>query len=242
MKGILLASVVGVGSDGPRGILEYPSGFCNAYSAEPKLGAIIAGLGSSYEVMQDSIKSFPTIQCSHTAIEATIRIMDKHRLSAEEVEGVQIVQSETIKGQGCNYSPDTPLAARLSIPFCVALAVSEGRVTMDQFYLEKLKDKKISNIMSKVSVVQDPTLNSRYPETIASQVQIKVKGGKTYSDSAIHPKGDPRNRMTAEEVENKFRGLARNTFQGSRVESIIESVTNLEKAAGISELVDLLVK
>ncbi len=242
MKGILLASVVDAGSDGPRGILEYPSGFCNAYSAAPELDAIITGLGSSYEVMQDSIKSFPTIQCSHTSIEAAIRIMNEHQLSAEEVEEVHILQSETVKGQGCNYSPDTALAARLSIPFCIALAISERRVMMDQFCFEKIKDTRINNLMSRVAIVQDPALNSKYPETIASQVDIKVKGGRTYSDQAIFPRGDPRNRLAENEVEDKFRGLALKTFGQKQVDSIVKSVANLEKAADLSELIGLLIK
>ena len=242
MKGILLASLVKLGSDGPRGILEYPSGFCKAYSAEPKLELISAGLGSSYEVLQDSIKSFPTIQCSHTAIEATIKLMNQHGLLADDIDEVHIVQSETVKGQGCNYSPDTPLAARLSIPYCVALAITEQLVTIDQFSLEKLKDSKIRNMMSRITIEQDPNLNLKYPETITSFVHIRVKNGETFYGSAIYPKGDPRNRMTSQEVQDKFKTLAAKTFSDTRVEVIIKAVERLEKTADISEVVELLVK
>lgn len=241
MKGLLLASVVSLGSDGPKGILEYPSGFCNAFSAGPDLKPVLTGLGSSYEIMQDSIKSFPAIQCSHTAIEATINIMNKHKLKAGDIEKVHIVQSETVKDQGCNYSPDKPLAARLSIPYCTALAILERRVTMDQFSFEKLKDRKIRKMMSRVTIVQDPILNSKYPETVASYVDIKMKNGKKFSGSAIYPKGDPRRRMTSEEVEVKFLNLTLNTFDGKQAGSIIKAVGNLEKVEDFSEVTELLV-
>jgi 2-methylcitrate dehydratase PrpD len=242
MKGILLASLVNLGADGPKGILEYPSGFSNAYSTEPKMETILAGLGTSYEVMQDSIKSFPTIQCSHTAIEATLKIMNKFELRAEEIDRIQIVQSETVKGQGCNYSPDTPLGARLSIPYCVALAVFEKRVAMDQFSFEELSDSKIRNMMSRITIVQDPTLNLKYPETLASFVDIRLNNGETFSDSAIYPKGDPKHRMTSQEIKEKFRGLAANTFGSDEIERIIEAVEDLLKVADISEVVRLLIK
>jgi 2-methylcitrate dehydratase PrpD len=242
MKGILLASLVSVGSDGPQGILEYPSGFCNAYSVKPKLEPILTDLGKSYEIMQDSIKSFPTIQCSHTAIEATINIMNKQKIRSDDIDEVCVVQSETVAGQGCNYSPDKPLAARLSIPYCVALAISEGRVTMDQFSAGKLKDNQIGRLMSRVTIIQDATFNSKYPETIASQVDIKTKDGKTYSGSATYPKGDPRNRMTSREVKDKFRALALNTFDRQQTEAIVRAISDLEKVEDFSAVTELTVK
>jgi 2-methylcitrate dehydratase PrpD len=206
------------------------------------LEPILTDLGKSYEIMQDSIKSFPTIQCSHTAIEATINIMNKHKIRPDDIDEVCIVQSETVAGQGCNYSPDKPLAARLSIPYCVALAISEGRVTMDQFSAEKLKDNQIRKLMSRVTIVQDATFNAKYPETIASQVDIKVKDEKTYSGSATYPKGDPRNRMTSREVEDKFRALALNTFDRQQTEAIVRAISDFEKVEDFSGVTELTVK
>lgn len=242
MKGVLLSLVVSMGADGPMGILEYPSGFCNAYSEAPNFGPILADLGKSYEIMKDSIKSFPTIHCSHTAIQATLNIMDAYKLRAQDVEEINILQTETVKGQGCNYSPNTPLAGRLSIPFCIALAISEGRVALDQFAPEKLGDPKLKDIMAKVKITTDVELKEKYPETIASFVDIRVKDGIKYSNSEIYPKGDPRNRMTPEEIEDKFRELALNTFNRKQVEAIIKAIGDLEQVDDFSKITHLLVK
>lgn len=242
MKGVLLSLLVSMGADGPVGLLEYPSGFCNAYSESPNFEPIVADLGKTYEVMADSIKGFPTIQCSHTAIESILDIVNQHDLKRREIEKIEILQTETVKGQGCNYSPDTVLAARLSTPFCVALAVCERQVSLDQFTSEKLADENIKEIMPKVVIEADADFKVKYPETLAAFVDVTLKNGKTYSSSSIYPKGDPRNRMTVDDVEEKFRTLALNTFDKERVEQITATMRDLDSADTISDVTRLLVK
>ena len=72
MKAILFANIVKLGADGPKGMFEYPTGFCTAYSETANMEALNKDLGQNYEIMADSIKSFPTIQCSHTALQLSL--------------------------------------------------------------------------------------------------------------------------------------------------------------------------
>jgi len=247
MKGVLLSLVVSMGATGPKGILEYPTGFCNAYSAEPKLEPLTADLGKDYEVMQDTTKAYPAIQCAQAPVQATLSVMRKHNLRAEDIEQIDIRRADfpaaATKNQGCNYSPATPLAAHLSIPFCVGLAAYEGRVGLDQFTHDKLKSPRIKEVMSKIKITPDPKINTEYPNArTAVFVDVKVKGGRAYSESVIHAKGEPDNRMTPDEVRDKFRGLASNTFDHGRVEVIIEAIRDLEKVEDFSKTTHILVK
>jgi len=242
MKAIVSAGVVSLGADGPVGLLEYPSGFCNAYSEAPVLEPLVSELGKKYEIMEDSIKSFPTIQCSHTAIQTTIDLISENKLQKDDIAEVNILHTETVKGQGCNYSPDTALAARLSIPFCIALAMCDGKVTLDQFTESRLHDPEILDCMNKVKIEASAEFKTKYPETIAAFVDIKAADGAVYSGSQIYPKGDPRNRMSVEEVKDKFRSLALNTFDSDQVEKIIDSILELEKVEDVSTVTGLFVK
>ena len=136
-KGIMAAQIIHRGASGPKGLLEYKSGFCEAYSDEPNLKALTDGLGSSYEISQDSLKAFPTILCSHTPIQGTIKLMKAHNLLLEDVEAIRFRVTPTAPGQGMNYSPESPLAARLSIPYCVSRAAADGHISMEQFEQSK---------------------------------------------------------------------------------------------------------
>ncbi|MFC1983029.1 MmgE/PrpD family protein [Chloroflexota bacterium] len=245
MKGVLLTQLVAIGATGPTGLLEYPSGFCNAYSTDPKFEHLTANLGKNYEIMNDRPKFYPTIQCSQAPIQATLSLVEKNSLNSDDVEQINIRRgggaSEGTPLQGVNYSPETVLAARLSIPFSVSLAICEGQVTIEQFTREKLSDPKINDMMSKIGVTPDSELDAKYPTERVAVVDITTKDGKTCSEQVFHPKGEPQNRMTPDEIEDKFRGLASKTFTHEQVAAIISVTRDLEKVKDCSELARMLV-
>lgn len=239
-KGIMAAQIIARGAKGPEGLLEYKSGFCLAYSAEPKLEALTEKLGKSYEILSDSLKAYPTILCSHTPIQATLEIMAEHKLIREDLEKIHFRVTPTAPGQGMNYHPETPLAARLSIPYCVARAAADGYIGMDQFTEEKIGEPQIKELMSKITLESDPEFFKKYPGTLAAQVELKTKDGRFFKGESIYPKGHPKNPMSQEEIKEKFRKLALYTLTQDQVEKIIKMVDHLEDTDQVRELTDSL--
>ena len=241
-KGIMAAQVIARGAAGPKGLLEYKSGFCEAYSDEPNLQALTENLGTFYEIRTDSLKAFPTILCSHTPIQGTIQLMKARNLRLEDVESIHLRVTPTAPGQGMNYSPDTPLAARLSIPYCVSRAAADGYIAMDQFQEEKIKEPRIQAFMKRVTLESVSAFTAKYPGTLAAQVEIKTKDGRRFQDESVYPKGHPENPMTDEEVKEKFGGLALNTLGPTQIDRIIETVFRLDKLKSVGDLVATLRK
>ncbi|NWF54379.1 MAG: MmgE/PrpD family protein [Syntrophaceae bacterium] len=241
-KGILSAQVVARGATGPKGLLEYKSGFCRAYAEEPAMRHLTENLGTSYEVLQDSLKAFPTILCSHTPIQGTITLMKEKNLRLEDVDAIHFRVTPTAPGQGMNYAPDSPLSARLSIPYCVSRAAADGYISMDQFQKEKIFEPRIQDFMKKVTLESDPGFNQKYPGTLAAEMEIRTKDGKRFTGGSIYPKGHPQNPMTDEEIKDKFRRLSLNTLDRVQTEKIIEKVYELEWVNRADELIQRLVK
>jgi len=237
-KGVLAALLAQKGATGPRGFFEYPTGYCNVYCAQPAPDKIVEDLGLPYEIVSNDFKGFPSILCSHTPIQATLEIVQQNNLSAENIEKINVKIITLPKGQGCNYGPDTPLAARLSIPFCVALAVNERDVSLEYFDLTKINDLKIRELMKKVNISQDPELNKLLP-SMPAYVEVITKDGKSYNLSSPYPKGSMKNPMTNEELKEKFLSLALYTIEQSHAEEIVNVVTQLEKFTLIDRLTAL---
>ncbi len=241
-NGIMAAQVIARGAVGPKGLLEYKSGFCEAYSDEPNMKCLTENLGTFFEILTDSLKAFPTILCSHTPIQGTIQLMKARNLRLEDVESVHFRVTPTAPGQGMNYSPDTPLAARLSIPYCVSRAAADGYIAMDQFQEEKIKEPRIQAFMKKVTLESVSDFTAQYPGTLAAQVEIKTKDGRRFQDESVYPKGHPENPMTDEEIKGKFRRLALNTLGRPQIDRIIETVFRLDKLKSVGDLVATLLK
>jgi len=241
-SGIMAAQIIRRGASGPKGLLEYKSGFCEAYSDGPNLKFLTENLGTSYEIMSDSLKAFPTILCSHTPIQGTIKLMKARNLQFEDVESIHFRVTPTVPGQGMNYLPDSPLAARLSIPYCVSRAAADGHISMDQFQEDEIMDPRIRDFMRRVTLESDSEFNDKYPGTLAAHVEIQTKEGSKFKDESIYPKGHPENPMTDEEIKGKFRRLAMLTLDRTQTEQIIERVYDLENIKSAEELVMVLIK
>lgn len=241
-NGTMAAQVIARGAVGPKGLLEYKSGFCEAYSDEPDMKRLTENLGTFYEIMTDSLKAYPTILCSHTPIQGTMKLMKAGNLRLEDVESIHFRVTPTAPGQGMNYSPDTPLAARLSIPYCVSRAAADGYIAMDQFQEEKIKDSRIRQFMKKITLESEPQFLQKFPGTLAAQVEIQTRDGKRWQDESIYPKGHPENPMTDNEIKDKFRRLSHYTLDRKQTEGIIEKVYDLENMKRPAELIALLIK
>lgn len=240
MKGVASALLVAGGATGPRGLLEYPTGFCAAMSANPVLANLTEGLATRYEIMEDSFKLFPTIYCSHAAIEAVLSVRRRENLSAQDVTAVRVRMTELAKGQGLNYDPETPLAARLSIPFCLATAVVKGRVGLDDFGEADLRDPEVRAVMGRVHVTSDPELNRKYPDALAAVVTMETAHG-IFEEEVVYPRGHAKNPAGDEELAAKFRDLASLLWpDASRVEAILQALGRFESLDSVAELSRLL--
>lgn len=242
MKGILVALMVDGGAGGPRGILEDPkAGFCHAFSLEPRPAAALEGLGERYEITNDIIKAFPTINCSQAPIQGMLALAREHDLQPQDIERIHLTRMYrySSRDQGINYAPETVLAARLSIPFCLSLAAHKRRITLDEFTRANLQDAGINALMHKVEIEMDEELNRRYPGGTAAMIlRVAVKGGKTFEQFVRYPKGNPNNPMSPADVQEKFTALAERTLPPAQVARIGATLLALDTLADIGELVE----
>ena len=239
MQGVMLALLVLKGANGPKGILEYPTGFCHALSEQPDIEKIVDGLGKPYEITTNSLKAYPTILISHSSIQAILAMMNEHDIECSQIMKVHLTISSTAKGQGQNYDPETPLAARLSIPFSVALALIDKEVSLKQFTRERLDDPQIKDMMARIEIEADPSLNAKYPETLASIAVLETKT-KGLKNQVIYPKGNMKNPMTKDDVVAKYRALCAGAMDRNKSEQILQRLFDLDQTDALQELFDLL--
>ena len=240
MRGILSAQIIRLGASGPKGLLEYPTGFCRAMCPEPRWEELTAGLGERYEILRDALKLYPTIHGSHTGIEATLRLMEAHHLDYRQIRHIRIRLAPLAKGQGVNYRPESVLASRLSIPCCISLAARKGRVTLDDFTEELLSDPEHLAFMQKVEVQPEPQFNVLYPDSgFTGEATITLQNGTQYQQLIPYPKAHPQRPASREELREKFRMLAENAWSPDRTAEVEACFASLESCPDVRALVAL---
>ena len=100
-------------------------------------------------------------------------------------------------------------------------------------------DERIRAQLNKVEVVADPEIEAVFPELQRVIATITTTDGREVTKQLDFPKGDPRNPLTDEEVEEKFDALADPVLSADGRQRIKDAVWNLENAESISGLMDL---
>ncbi len=90
--------------------------------------------------------------------------------------------------------------------------------------------------MKRVSVETSPELDKEYPAKRGTIVKLITHDRKTYTHALDVAKGEPEFPLSAEDVEEKFRGFASGLLESESIGKTIQIIRNLEGKEEISEL------
>jgi 2-methylcitrate dehydratase PrpD len=229
--GTIAASMAKEGFTGPTEVLEGSMGFCENVSDDYDLGKIVQNLGEDWMIMDIYFKKHASCSLSHTTMDATLALVHSNHLVPDEIESVA-VKTHRFASDLDEKAPKTPTAAKSSIPFCVALAIHKGRVSLDEFTSETIGDETIAALARKVDVRLDAELDKVHgsrEDLRPSVVEIHLRNGQVLSERRDVAKGWAVSPLSQEELEGKFRGLAQTSLSGERARKIFGLGWNIEK-------------
>lgn len=205
-KGVRAARLVRAGGAGPIGFLEHRFGFFWAYSEERdarRLPDALTDLGARWEILENDIKAHPCILSSHTAIEGAIDLAGANGLTLEDIASVELFQPPYSPGHGMNYEPETAMAARLSVPYCVAVAIRDGHVGLAQFEGERWLDPTLRRHLRKVTLQADEGLAARFAGQAPTRIRVTTRSGEVQETEIGIARGSHRRPLRAEELRAK---------------------------------------
>jgi len=145
-----------------------------------------------------------------------------------------------IKFYPVEYHAQSAVEADHSLPYCIAVALIDGEVGLDQFSEGRIKDPILHKLMGKIKIGSDADLNRQYPEAMPNLIEIVTKNGRKFSKMITHPKGHPKNPMTDKEVEAKFRAMATGLLSTGQANKILNKLWHLEDIKDMGEIIPLL--
>ena len=245
MNSIIAARMAEKGFNGPSDIFEGKDGLLHAYSYLDHYDGkyLTDGLGKDWIFASSSIKVYPCCRYSGGHLDACLDIVAKYHPDPEQIAKINIRSSKytmRLLAEERKWHPKNIVDLQFSMPFQAAIAFRNGQVTVDEFDVKYIDDPLIQRLIANTTVVEDPEFEKRYPEHYSSAVKITMKDGTIYESVIDDPKGDWRNPVTYEDVENKFRSLANRIYADKdRTEKIIAFVKDLENQTDMSQLMAL---
>ena len=137
---------------------------------------LIGGLGESYKILECGMKAFPTEALTHTHLSATLNVVTKNNISYDQIESVTLTtlaQAYDILFDQHKYRPESRETADHSLPYCIAAALVDHKVTTQSFSDEKLKDPRIWEVIDRIKGEPSVEFEKMFPAN--SQVKLLLE-------------------------------------------------------------------
>ncbi|HEX9429290.1 MAG TPA: MmgE/PrpD family protein, partial [Candidatus Bathyarchaeia archaeon] len=244
-NGVFSALLAREGMTGPSPIFEGEMGFFKQVSGPFQINTEdFGGQKRSFKIGETYLKCSPAEIHSQTAIWAALEAR-KEIEDLNDIVSVEIASHEagfTILGKDPEkWAPTTKETADHSLPYIVAMALLEGKIDNSSYAPRKFKDPTILDFLKKVTVVEDKDLTAVYPEAVANRVTLKLSSGKIVSKQVNYHKGHPKDPMSDEKVEKKFRTLTKRQLNENQAKRALETLWTLERVNDVSKLFSALV-
>jgi 2-methylcitrate dehydratase PrpD len=238
---ILAAELGRAGLTASASALDGPQGFLVAFdSAAPSVAA--GDLGTRWEIVETGItvKLYPSCAATHPSLDAALDLQRRHRFGADDVVAVEIGVDPITPTVLLYDRPSTALEAKFSMPFCIAAALVDGRVTLETFDERRVSDPSISAVRARVRMAVDPTLDASAPPLTQARVAIRVADGRTFEARANGARGYHDRPASAEDLADKFLACAARALGGERARTALDALRRLDTVRDVNAVTPLL--
>ncbi len=222
---------------GVRGVGVAQDGGARDVSSSPQVFSPDIELfpGGVAEITAVYHKDLPVCNFAQTPCQAALRLVRANHLNAAEIAGVTIKASEAaVRYPGCDSRGpfDRVLQAKMSILFCVAVALIDGAVSESSFVT--LNRAELARLVAATTLSADSLFTGAFPAHQVAEIVVSLRDGSQHSA-----------RMNDLEVASpavvaeRFMAAAREALGGERAEQIADAVERLEKLDDVATLVRL---
>lgn len=242
-NGVFAALLAGKGMTGPSEVFEGEKGFFNQVTGPFDLEINdFGGNNGNFKIIESYIKYYPSEYHSQAGVEAALELGKK--VKVEDIEEINIETYDAcvdiIAGEKEKWRPKTRETADHSLPYCVAVALYDGEVGLDQFSEKRIQNPELQDLLTRVKVKRNTGHNKQYPKAFPCFLEIKTKSGESFSITVDYPKGHPKNAMTDKEIEEKFETLNQGLIKSSDSKKLRDCIWNLENLQNIKDLMTLI--
>ena len=246
-SGLYAALLAGDGFTGIEDVFEQQyGGFCSTFSHSTDqfdLSALVDGLGTSWETMRITIKTYACRAGNQSAVNAIDELIHETGLQAADVDDITIGVTEgMVKHSGWwPYEPKGLTAAQMHVGFCVAMRLIEGDVFVDEMVEENVGRPDLIELANRVKVVRSAERERKGDDyRKGSDVTVNLRNGKSLHKTVDFCLGSDRRPLSSEQMTAKFRRLAAKTLPHDKAAEIEQLVWNLERATELTPLVKAL--
>ena len=237
-SGTFAALLARAGITGPLTIFEGTGGY-----AEVVVGALDGDLlrkpPQEFLLLTSCVKLWPCVFVAQAPIAAALKLRRQSEMSPEKIERIVIHLSEFSYDQQRKFLQaglSTRESADHSAPYCVARALLDGAVGLEDFEEKSFLDPRAQALFNKVSLARGAT----FPDKVSARLEVQLRDGATLCEEVLYPPGHTENPVGESEVVDKFRALSEKVLGAEKTNEVCDIVLHMETAPNLAALLEAL--
>jgi 2-methylcitrate dehydratase PrpD len=199
--------------------------------------------GEDWQILGVSLKPYPACHFNVPFITAALSIKTEPTFNPAEIVSIECLVPDGAVGIVCEpaeekAAPKSGYAAKFSLAYSVAVALSKGRARMLDFSDEALDDREVLRIAQLVGYRVDR--DSAFPSQYDGQLIVRTTAG-VFSQRQTRALGHPTHPMTTADHQAKFRDCASVVLDEASTESLLDWLSAVETKQTVDALFDLCV-
>lgn len=245
--GINAALMAAAGGTGPATVFEGKWGLGQAFVGGGSPTAMVEGLGERFLILETAQKYYPMNFSIHAPIDATLQLMAENDLGVDDVERIVARIRPfvgALVGTPAAYALPTPLAAQMSLPFGLSVAMLTGTVTLDNIDTSWTTREDVRSLVHRVTVESDSELDRvegvEEGSVLPVDLTLTTTKGQELNRRIVFQRGDPRNPLDPEDIRTKFRTCAGRVLPTEQADELLDQLSRPAEITDVRKLARLL--
>lgn len=226
--GVHAALLARAGFTASHAALEHKYGYLSVFNDGIGFDvAPLARLGEDLEILTEhglALKPYPACGATHPGTEAAETLHTE--LAGAPIRAVRAGVCEMAFAPLIHVMPNTPLEGKFSLHYCVAAALTFGRVDLGTFSAANVADPRIRALIPKISMELDERWRDD-PE-FATEIRVETEAGAVHTKFVPLARGKPARWFTSEQSRAKFVDCSQAALGATGVEPAWTALARLD--------------
>jgi 2-methylcitrate dehydratase PrpD len=191
---------------------------------------------------EPGLKPYPCCGSTHASINRMLLLANTHDLHPDEIETIKVMPHQRRLPHTDNPDPRGPLAAKFSIQYCVARALTDRAVKLVHFENGAENDPVVRALLPRVKAFAHPDMPADGRYQWGAEIVVHTKDGRRLASRIDDYErcGPGGQMMSRDELWTKFSDCAERSLPKAAIVPLFAKLETITKLAEVTELTTLM--